>query len=223
MNSKNLLFRYSFATLGLCLVALGIVFSVKANLGISVLNAPGYAISARTGIPLGITNTSFFMLCVLFQFIILGRRFKLIDLLQVLANALLGLMIDLFNLLFDAINFTPGGIAGVIIFVLLSIVIQALGISMEVKSGAWMLPADMTVRAIGIAWGGEFSDNKIKMDCTILVIAALMCWAFFGNILGPSGQPIIGWGTLILAVFIGLCMKITTPLVEKMFGGRDHS
>ncbi len=216
MNCKSTFFRYGFATLGLCLVALGIVFSVKANLGISVLNAPAYAINARTGCPLGIANTSFFMLCVLFQFIIIGKRFKAIDLLQILANALLGLMIDVFSILFNAINLTPEGTVGIIIFIVLSIVIQALGISMEVESGAWMLPADMTVRAIGMAWGGEFSNNKIRMDCSILIIAALMCWIFFGNILGPSDQPIIGWGTLILAIFIGLCMKITTPMVEKM-------
>ncbi len=216
MNYKNILFRYSFASLGVCIVALGIVFSVKANLGISTLNTPAYAISARTGLSLGICNISFFLLCMLFQAIILGKRFQAKDLLQLVTNVLLGIMIDVFTRLFDTLNFAPAGVTGAVVFLVLSVIIQAIGITMEVSSGAWMLPADMTVRAIGIAWGGKFSDNKIKMDCTVLAIAALMCLAFFGNILGPQGQPIIGWGTLVLAIFIGMCMKITTPVINKI-------
>ncbi len=216
MKFKDIVIRYGFATMGLCLVAMGIVLSVEANCGISVLNAPGYAISAKTGLPLGFTCFAFFMLCVVFQWIILGKRFQVIDLLQVAANSVLGFMIDFFTFLFEALAFTPGSIWGVVLFIGLSIVFQAFGISMEVVSQAWMLPSDMTVRAIGMAWGGKFSDNKIKMDCTILVIAILLCLIFFGNIFGPKDQPIIGWGTLILAITIGLFMKISTPAVRRI-------
>lgn len=216
MKYKNILFRYCFATLGVCIVALGIVFSVRTNLGISTLNTPAYAISAETGLSLGLCNIAFFLLCMLFQAIILRNRFQAKDLLQLVTNVLLGLMIDVFTHLLDKVNFAPSSLTGAIIFLVLSVIIQAIGISMEVSSGAWMLPADMTVRAIGLAWGGKFSDNKIKMDCTVLAIAALMCLIFFGNILGPQGQPIIGWGTLVLAVCIGLCMKVTSPIINRI-------
>lgn len=219
MTIKETVYRYGLSTIGLSLVAMGIVFSVKANLGISVLNAPGYAISARfPALSLGFTNTAFFMLCVVFQIILLRRKFKLIDLLQLPANILLGFLIDGFNLLFEKLSLTPEGLQGRIVFLVLAIFIQALGISLEVGSKAWMLPADMTVKAIGTTFGGQFSNNKIKMDCTVLVLSVLLCLVFFGNILGPAGTPIIGWGTLVLAVFIGLAMKLTDPLVAKITG-----
>lgn len=219
MTVKDFILRYSLSTAGICLVAIGIVFSVHANLGISVLNAPAYAFSAKyPAISLGTANFSFFMLCVLFQFIILGKRFKVLDLQQILANFALGLFIDLFNRLFISAGFIPGTVGGQTLFLVLSLIITALGISVEVICGAWMLPADMTVSALCTAFGGKFSNNKVIMDCTILVISAILCLCFFGNILGPAGTPIIGWGTLALAVFTGLCMKLTDPAARKTIG-----
>lgn len=217
MTTKDFIIRYSFSTVGICLVAIGIVFSVHANLGISVLNAPAYAFSAKfPAISLGVANFSFFMLCILFQFIILRKKFRPIDLQQILANFALGVFIDLFDKLFRTTGFIPAEVSGQIIFLVLSIVINAIGISMEVFSGAWMLPADMTVKSLCTAFGGEFSNNKIKMDCTILVLSLVLCLIFFGNLLGPAETPIIGWGTLVLAIFVGLCMKLTDPLAKKM-------
>lgn len=222
MKTKDILIRYTFATAGFFFVALGIAFSVKANLGISVLNAPPYAVTCKfPQLSLGLTNFVFFVLCMVFQMIILRKKFKKMDLLQLVANFILGFFINICVALVSGINILPEGNLQVAMLIVLSIIISALGISMEVVAGAWMLPADMTVRAIGLAFGGKFSNNKIIMDCTVLAIGIVLCWVFFGNPLGPQGTPIIGWGTLILAIFIGLCMKITTPLLKKISYFKD--
>ncbi len=217
MTLKDILIRYSFSTIGFFLVAVGIVLSVQANIGISVLNAPAYAVSTKfPELSLGLTNFIFFMLCVVFQIIILRKRFKATDLLQIPANFLLGYFINACTLLLSFLQNIPESHLKTAMLVISSVVISALGISMEVVAGAWMLPADMTVRSLGIAFGGKFSDNKIKMDCTILLIGCALSLIFFKRILGPEETPTIGWGTLIYAIFIGLTMKITTPLLQKI-------
>ena len=54
------------------------------------------------------------------------------------------------------------------------------------------------------------------MDCLMLALGALLClWFFDGRPLGPEGKPIIGWGTVIMALSIGLRMKLTTPVIKR--------
>ena len=217
MTLKDTLIRYSFSTAGFFLVAIGIVLSVQTNIGISVLNVPAYAVSTKfPGLSLGLTNFIFYMLCVAFQIIILRKRFKATDLLQIPANFLLCYFINACTLILSFLQNIPESHLKTALLVISSVFISALGISMEVVAGAWMLPADMTVRALGIAFGGKFSDNKIKMDCTILIIGGILSLIFFKRILGPQETPTIGWGTLIYAIFIGLTMKLTTPLLQKL-------
>ncbi|MGN1226750.1 MAG: YitT family protein [Candidatus Cryptobacteroides sp.] len=209
--------RYLLSTLGIFLVAIGIALSVYANLGINCLNATAYAFNIKyPSLSLGFYNFAFFTLCMLLQMAVLGRRFKAIDLLQLPANFLLSWFINLSMALCAALGLSADTLASQAILLVSSCILTAFGISLEVLSKAWMLPADMTVRAFSIITKGKFSTVKIGVDCSILLISCIVCLIFFGNILGPSQTPIIGWGTLFMAVSIGLCMKLTTPLLQKI-------
>lgn len=245
-NIGKSVLRYIISTFGIFLVAFGIVLSVNANLGINGLNATPYAFSVKYPIfTLGLYNILFFTVCMLVQLLVLGRRFKWIDLLQVPANFLLGIFINWCAPLCLSLglvlpagpeaeicaastevlgeNLAAGAASGSSSTVLIQIgllvlacIISAIGISLEVSAKAWMLPADMTVRAFAIATKGKFSTVKIFVDCSILLISLIVCLLFFGNLLGPKETPIIGWGTLALAVCIGLCMKLTQPLTDRL-------
>ena len=50
-----------------------------------------------------------------------------------------------------------------------------------------------------------------------MLISAIFAWICFGNPFGHGEHIVIREGTLILAVFTGLCMKLTDPLVDKVF------
>lgn len=209
--------RYLLSTLGIFLVAIGIALSVYANLGINCLNATAYAFNIKyPSLSLGFYNFAFFTLCMLLQMAVLGRRFKAIDLLQLPANFLLSWFINLSMALCAALGISADSLTSQAILLVASCIFSAFGISLEVLSKAWMLPADMTVRAFSIITKGKFSTVKIGVDCSILLISCIVCLIFFGNILGPNETPIIGWGTLFMAVAIGLCMKLTTPLLQKI-------
>ena len=149
---------------------------------------------------------------------VLGKDFKAADLLQLVANILLSLMIDGSLWLLHACGIIPGSLAMQFVFIVLACVITAFGISMEVAAQAWMLPAEMTVSAFTRRFGGKFDTNKVIMDCLMLLLGALLClWFFDGRPFGPEGKPIIGWGTLIMAVCIGLMMKGSSPLIDKLW------
>ena len=47
--------------------------------------------------------------------------------------------------------------------------------------------------------------------------AAAFAWFVFGYLTGDGNSVVIREGTLILAICTGLCMKITDPLVDKVF------
>jgi uncharacterized membrane protein YczE len=53
------------------------------------------------------------------------------------------------------------------------------------------------------------------MDSSLVAIAIVLCIVWFNSWLGPEGQPILGWGTVISAVLIGIIMKLTDPLVNR--------
>ena len=201
------------------LVAIGIALSAIANLGISSLNVASYAMAEGIeGITLGMGNFIIYTILVLLQIVVLGRDFKLVDLLQLVANTMLSLMIDGSLGALQACGIVPGNTAMQFVFIVLACIITAVGISMEVTAQAWMLPAEMTVSAFTRRFGGKFGTNKVIMDCTMILIGAVMCFFFFeGHILGPQGTPIIGWGTVIMAVAVGFMMKLSSPLTDKLW------
>ena len=64
-----------------------------------------------------------------------------------------------------------------------------------------------------------------------LLAAVLLCALFFANpfgsgawtglgdvLLARTDGVVIGLGTLLLAILTGLCMKLTDPLVDRIFG-----
>ena len=140
------------------------------------------------------------------------------DLLQFVANALLSLMIDGSLWVLQACGIVPGNLVMQFVFIVLACLITAVGISMEVTAQAWMLPAEMTVSAFTRKFGGKFGTNKVIMDCAMILLGAVLCFFLFeGRILGPQGTPIIGWGTVIMAVAVGLMMKLSSPLTDKLW------
>ena len=63
----------------------------------------------------------------------------------------------------------------------------------------------------------KYSTLKVILDVALVAISAVFCWIMFGKFTGNDTTNAIREGTLILAVFTGLCMKLTDPLVDKLF------
>ena len=63
----------------------------------------------------------------------------------------------------------------------------------------------------------KYSTLKVILDVVLVAISALFCWIVFGKLTGNDATNAIREGTLILAIFTGICMRFTDPLLEKLF------
>lgn len=211
----SLITRYIAATAGMFLVAVGIAISIIANLGTAPLSCPSYVLNLRfPSISVGMFTFLVNCLFILFQLALLRKDFKLSYLMQIPASLIFGSLIDLSLSLLSWLH--PAGLLSSYLLLGLSCLISALGISIEVKADAWMLSAEMTAFSMSHAFGKPFSNMKVVMDCLVLLAAALLSLLFFGSVLGDGTSNVIGLGTLILAIFIGLLMKLTDPLIAAV-------
>lgn len=218
MKAKELGLRYGISTLGLILVALGVGISIKSNLGIAPPSCPPTILNLRfTAISVGSFTWMMHLLFILAQVIILRKRFKLKYLMQIPAAFVFGYMCDGAIWLFDSIQAPATNYAVQILLSLAAVVVTALGIKLEVLGRSWILAGDMTTAILADEVKKPFGTVKVVFDVALVAITALLAWIFFGLLTGNGSTVVIREGTIILAVLTGLCMRVTDPLLEKLF------
>ena len=233
MNAKlkDILVRYAVATVGLVFVALGVALSIISNLGTAPLSCPAYVLNLRwPALSVGTFTLLINVAYMLLQMALLRKDFKARYLMQIVASALFGYLIDGCMWALDWLQ--PGTFAARFGLMLLSAVVTALGVSIEVLANAWMLSAEMTVGAFSQVLKKPFSPLKIIMDSLVVVVSAVLAWFFFANpfgfgaytglgdvLLARTPGVVIGLGTLLLALLPGLMMRLTDPLVARWIKG----
>ena len=219
MKIKDILVRYGISTLGLVIIAFGVAVSIKSNLGISPPSCPPTILNLRwTGISVG-TFTWIMHLCfILLQLALLRKDFKLSYLMQIPAAFVFGYLCDAFIWMLDAIG-TPATDYGIqILLSLAAVVIAAVGIKIEVLGQGWILAGDMTTAVLSTVTKKSFSTMKVVFDVVLVAITAVFAWFAFGLLTGNGFTNVIREGTLIQALLTGLCMKVTDPWMDRLFG-----
>ncbi|MBQ9659902.1 MAG: hypothetical protein IJV37_01375 [Bacteroidales bacterium] len=232
MNAKlkDILQRYGVATVGLVFVAIGTALSIISNLGTAPLSCPAYVLNLKWPV---LSVGTFTLLInigyMLIQILLLRKDFQAKYLMQVVASALFGYLID--GSMWALSWLHPGSFAARLGLTALAALVTAFGVSIEVAANAWMLSAEMTVAAVAKVTGRAFGPLKIAMDSLVVVVSAVLGWLFFANPFGSGAWTgpgdvllartpgiVIGIGTLLLAVLPGLMMRLTDPLVARLRG-----
>ncbi len=221
---KEISIRYLYATLGLFFVALGIALSILSDWGTAPLSCPAYVLNLRfPGISIGAFTFIFNLLYIVVQLILFRDKFEPKYLLQIVASAILGYLIDISMWMCSWI--VPDSLFLKILLSVVACFFTALGISMELAAGAWMLSAELTNVAIIYACPKlSFGTAKILMDSTLVLLSSLALYVFFGYILGDGVHHVISFGTLLLAFLPGLLIPYTDIIVPQINYGKDtHS
>lgn len=226
---SGIITRYSAATLGLVLVAIGVAFSIKSDLGTSPISCPPYVLSMWGGLTVGQYTICMHMLFIFIQILLLRKKFRAESLMQVVASFLFGFLTDGAMWIVNGVN--ADSLTGKFGLMLLSCLITAAGISIEVRANAWMLAGEMTTAAFADVTGKKFSNVKIAFDISLVCIAGLISWTIFGNplaageftglkesLLAQQDGVIIGIGTIMSAFLTGFLMKMTDPVAEAILG-----
>ena len=218
MKIKELSLRYGISTLGLILVALGVGLSIKSNLGIAPPSCPPTVLNLRySAISIGTFTWMMHLVFILTQVAILRRRFKLKYLMQIPAAFVFGYLCDGAIWLFDAVTLPATDYLVQILLSLAAVVLTAIGIRLEVMGRSWILAGDMTTAVLADETHKPFGTVKVIFDVALVAITALFAWVFFGLLTGDGSTVVIREGTLILAVLTGLCMRVTDPLLDRLF------
>lgn len=216
MAKNNIVARWLVATLGLVLVAFGVAMSLKSNLGTAPVSCPPAVLNLQwTAISFGTFTWMMHLVFILLQMIMKRKLWDVHYLLQLAAAFVFGYLCDACIWLLKDVEITSYLMR--VVFIVVTVILTAVGIRMEVIGNAWMLAGEKVVVVFSEVTGIKFSNAKIGEDVLLVLISAIFAWVCFGSPFGNGEHVVIREGTLILAVFTGLCMKLTDPLVDKVF------
>ena len=205
---KNLQVRILMYILGLFILTIGISISVKSDLGVSPLSSLPYTMTCVWGIEMGKATIIFHCLLVLLQAILLGRKFKPINLLQVLAGIIFGYFTTFCNYLISFIP-SPNNMVDQIMMALISTVFVAVGTFFYLPTNIMPLAGEGIVDTIAVVTKTEFSNIKIMFDSFLVLVSVIICFIVLHN-LGS-----VGIGTLIAALLVGAEIGYLTKLFGK--------
>ena len=204
--------RLVWFSAGILINSLGIVLITKGALGTSQISSIPYVLSLQLpSISFGMFSFIMNMVYIVLQALLLRRQFKPIQLLQIVVNVVFSASIDVFMAMLSF--YAPQQLFTRVLSAVAGCIVLAFGISVEVAPDLIMVPGEGIVAAISKVSGRRFGSVKVVFDVTLILIAALLSWLFFGNIVG------VGVGTLLSAVSVGQFVNLINrhvPLLQHI-------
>lgn len=195
---------------GLFVMAFGVAFSIKANLGTSPISSLPYTISVIT--PLSVGTATIVLHCVLIalQILILRKRYQLFQLLQLPIAILFGYLTDFSIAVTDGISYSSYWQQ--VILCIIGILLVGIGVWMEVRSKVITLAGEGLVLAICQVKPIKFGNMKVIFDVSLVVTSCILGLLFAGGIKG------VREGTVAAAVCVGLITKLINRIFEFFQG-----
>ena len=192
--------RYVLYLISLFIISLGAAISIKANLGTSPLICIPYVSSLITNLSVGTTTFIFGFVLVALQIIILRGDFEKRQYLQIVMGTIFSAFIDFSLMLVDFIN--PVDYVSQLVVLLVSCLVIAIGVLLEIKTEVIYLPPDGIIVALSKALKKEFGKIKPYCDVTFVVITVILSMVFLGYLAG------VREGTVISAIIIGPIVRV---------------
>lgn len=202
---KNLKIRLPMYFIGLFIMTVGIAFSVRSDLGVSPVSSPPYTLTVVWNVEMGMATFLFHVALVLLQILLLRRKYKPKNLLQLAVGVVFGLFTTFCNSLVMMIPM-PDSLPFRIIMLAVSIVIVAFGIFLYVPADIMPLAGEGTMLAISQVTGFKFSNVKIGFDVTVSVISLVIC------LITVHSPGSVGIGTVVSAVLTGAALGVITRI-----------
>lgn len=212
---NNMAVRMPVYIIGLFIMTLGVGISVKSDLGVSPVSSIPYTMTCVWGIEMGKATILFHAALVVIQVILLRRRFRIKNLLQVPAGILFGYFTTFSNYLMSFLP-DPHNIAIQLGMVIVSTVLVAVGLFFYVPADIIPLAGEGVMLAIADVTKKQFSTIKLMFDISMVVISLITCLLLIHS-LGS-----VGAGTIIAAVLVGVELKLITRFFGEARDRRFH-
>lgn len=205
-NKKQFILRCIVLCAGLSFMALGVAFSIKADLGVSPISSVPYITGYISGLSTGTTTFIMNVLFVIIQILILRKNYDKFQLLQIPASLIFGALIDLFEVIIRGLGYS--NYFGQWIYCVLGIVFLAFGVSLEVVAGLITNAGEGIVLAICQVAPVKFGNMKVVFDVT------LMCLTIVISLISLHRLEGIREGTIAAAIFVGQFTKLFTRILK---------
>ena len=199
---------------GLIMVAFGINLAKLAGLGISAVTSVARALEVVTGCTLGTMIIVFYSCLVLLQLVILGKDFKIKNILGIPVGLLFGSLVDIIGPDPKAIghlmvNFPrPGSYPMQLLYLAASLIVVGTGVYVYIRPQIVSMPAEGFQEALAQKTGKTFGDCKSMVDVSFVLISLTVQLAAMGGLKSfSSPDVVVREGTLLSALFGGQIVK----------------
>lgn len=207
--------RLGIYCMGLLILAFGIALSVNSNLGVSPISSLPYVVSQITNVSLGTCTTIVYVLYILLQMVLSRKKFQPALLVQLVFSTIFGYFVD--GAKFVLGDFAIPTYFGQLTMLVASVVLIGLSLVLYIDVQLVPMPAEGLVGCLSDQLGKPFSTMKTLVDCTSVLVGAVLSIVFLGKLVG------IREGTVITALMAGRMMgvfrKWLTPLIRKVCFG----
>lgn len=210
-TGRQLLKRCCLLGFGLFVMSLGIAMSKIAGIGTTPISCIPATLTFFTPLSMGTLTFLFNTLLIGIEVVVLGKRFRRVQLLQVFMGLVIGVLTDVSLALLSSIN--PNGYAEQWFWCIMSCLILGLGVLLEVRANVLVAPGEGIVVAFVTRFKIPFPRMKILSDCTMVTVAAVLSLIFTGGLNGVREGTVFAAATLGLV--IGFYRRIIGNRIDR--------
>ena len=215
MKKKLSVYSESVYIFALLQLTLSVAMAAAADFGVSMIAAPAYILSLRTGFSFGQCDylIEFILLIV---FCIVMKKFKILYLSSFVTTILYGAFLDTWRILIPVLNpdeAAPGSMSMPWRIALLAGGMLLTGCSVALLFRVYLYPQayDLFVKGLSEKTGRSQTVVKRIYDLCSLVLAAAMSLVFFGRFTG------IGIGTILMTFLNSFIIDYSGRAVDSLF------
>lgn len=214
MRVFSFLWQHVLLMISLFVMTLGVALCVRSHLGCSVISTIPYVMSlagADALVPaLTLGEYTYIMngVFVALQVLVLRRRFEPVQLFQLLVGFVFGAFIDLNMTLTEPLEMP--GMAWQSALQLAGCTVMGIGIAFEIRCKSITMPGEGITVAFSRVTGAPFPKTKIVIDTTLVCLAVMLGYAFFG----AWQWSAVGVGTMFAMVYVGLVVKFVNRRID---------
>ena len=198
--------------LSMFFMTFGVALCVRSNLGSGVISSipMSFSLAGEAGLAPGLTIGGYTnimnVILVVAQILVLRRRFETIQLFQLLIGFVFGCLLDV-NMWLTSFFSTYQEIVAQIVAQLAGATILGCAVATEIRCGSVTMPGEGIQVAIARVSGRPFPIVKIIVDTTLVILAVISGYCFFG--VWP--WTVVGPGTLFAMFYVGYVVKMVNP------------
>lgn len=204
--------RYITMTILIIITGIGAAFSLKAAAGVGAWDAMNQTLSNMTGMKVGTMGMIINISCVAGQLLLMGKKFRLRQLLQIPVSIVLGVVVNfvLYNVLGN-VSFDSYFIRMAVLISAYIVISAAVGAIMKLDAVTFALEG--LCMAVSEKTGMQFSKLRQLVDFACIVIVLVLAFAIKTPLTVREGTII---GMLMFGPLMGFFMKKAEPVFNKL-------